>query len=59
VGCHRDHFSATWGLRTEDCEVAHSACIAFGMDRLALALFASHGLDLARWPQGARASLAL
>jgi hypothetical protein len=56
--CHRDHFSAT-GLRTEDGEVAHSACVAFGMDRLALALFATHGLDLARWPQRARKSLAL
>jgi seryl-tRNA synthetase len=57
--CHRDHFSATWGLRTEDGEVAHSACVAFGMDRLALALFATHGLDLAHWPQRARESLAL
>jgi seryl-tRNA synthetase len=57
--CHRDHFSATWGLRTEDGEAAHSACVAFGMDRLALALFATHGLDLALWPQRARESLAL
>jgi seryl-tRNA synthetase len=57
--CHRDHFSATWGLTTEDGEVAHTACVAFGMDRLALALFATHGLDLARWPQRARESLAL
>jgi seryl-tRNA synthetase len=57
--CHRDHFSATWGLRTEDGEAAYTACVAFGMDRLALALFATHGLDLARWPQRARQSLAL
>jgi seryl-tRNA synthetase len=57
--CHRDHFSATWGLHTETGEVAHTACVAFGMDRLALALFATHGLDFARWPQRARESLAL
>jgi seryl-tRNA synthetase len=57
--CHRDHFSATWSLHIEDGEVAHSACVAFGMDRLALALFATHGLDLALWPQRARESLAL
>jgi seryl-tRNA synthetase len=57
--CHRDHFASTWGLHTEDGEVAHTACVAFGMDRLALALFATHGLDLARWPQRARKSLAL
>jgi hypothetical protein len=57
--CHRDHFSSTWGLHGEDGEVAHTACVAFGMDRLALALFATHGLDLACWPQRARQSLAL
>jgi hypothetical protein len=57
--CHRDHFSATWGLHTEDGEAAHTACVAFGMDRLALALFATHGLDLALWPQRTRQSLAL
>jgi len=57
--CHRDHFASTWGLHTEDGEVAHTACVAFGMDRLALALFATHGLDLARWPQRTRQSLAL
>jgi seryl-tRNA synthetase len=57
--CHRDHFASTWGLHTEDGEVAHTACVAFGMDRLALALFATHGLDLARWPQRTRRSLAL
>jgi seryl-tRNA synthetase len=57
--CHRDHFSSTWGLRTEDGEIAHTACVAFGMDRLGFALFATHGLDLARWPQRARQCLAL
>jgi seryl-tRNA synthetase len=57
--CHRDHFASTWGLHTEDGEVAHTACVAFGKDRLALALFATHGLDLARWPQRTRQSLAL
>jgi seryl-tRNA synthetase len=57
--CHRDHFSATWGLRSEGGEPAHTACVAFGMDRLALALFATHGLDLARWPQRARQNLTL
>jgi seryl-tRNA synthetase len=57
--CHRDHFSATWGLNTAADEAAHTACVAFGMDRLALALFAAHGLDTARWPQRVRQSLGL
>jgi seryl-tRNA synthetase len=57
--CHRDHFASTFGLATASGEVAHSACVAFGMDRLALALFATHGLDTARWPHQARESLGL
>jgi hypothetical protein len=40
-------------------EVAHNACVAFGMDRLALALLATRGLELTLWPQQARESLAL
>jgi len=29
-------------------------CIAFGIDRLALALFATHGVELAQWPARVR-----
>jgi seryl-tRNA synthetase len=57
--CHRDHFGATWGLRTEDGAVAHTGCVAFGIDRLALALFVQHGLELARWPRAVREALSL
>ena len=57
--CHRDHFGATWGLRCENGEVAHTGCVAFGIDRLALALFAQHGVDLAKWPRPVRAALSL
>jgi seryl-tRNA synthetase len=56
---HRDHFGAKWGLRTQAGEVAHTACTAFGIDRLALALFSAHGLDLARWPARTREALSL
>jgi seryl-tRNA synthetase len=56
---HRDHFGTTWDLRGESGEVIHTACVAFGMDRLALALFATHGVDITQWPQGARETLAL
>jgi seryl-tRNA synthetase len=57
--CHRDHFGATWGLRTDDGAVAHTGCVAFGIDRLSLALFAQHGVDLARWPRSVRTALSL
>jgi seryl-tRNA synthetase len=56
---HRDHFGTTWNLRTERGEVAHTGCVAFGIDRLTLALFATHGLDLPLWPVAARRALAI
>ena len=54
---HRDHFGSTWNLRTEAGDVAHTACVAFGIDRLALALFATHGADLPHWPVAVRKAL--
>jgi seryl-tRNA synthetase len=56
---HRDHFGTKWNLRTEAGEVAHTGCTAFGIDRLALALFSAHGLDLKRWPARTREALSL
>jgi seryl-tRNA synthetase len=56
---HRDHFGATWNIRTASGEIAHTGCVAFGIDRLALALFATHGLDLAGWPEMVRRSLGI
>jgi seryl-tRNA synthetase len=56
---HRDHFGTTWALRTEAQEVAHTGCVAFGIDRLALALFSLHGIDLSTWPPSVRAALTL
>ncbi len=57
--CHRDHFGQTWNMNTSDGEAAHTACVAFGIDRLAVALFARHGAQTRNWPQGVRARLAL
>lgn len=56
---HRDHFGAIWGLRDESGAVAHTGCVAFGMDRLAIALFARHGLDYDEWPDSVRAVMGL
>jgi seryl-tRNA synthetase len=56
---HRDHFGTTWGLKTASGEVAHTGCVAFGIDRLGLALFCTHGLDVQQWPAAARAALSL
>ncbi len=54
---HRDHFGTTWNLRKTAGQVMHTGCVAFGMDRLALALFATHGLDLQDWPAATRNAL--
>jgi seryl-tRNA synthetase len=54
---HLDHFGSTWALRTHDGDVAHTSCVAFGMDRLALAVFATHGIDPRKWPDTVREHL--
>jgi seryl-tRNA synthetase len=56
---HREHFGQVWGIKSSDEELAHTGCVAFGMDRLTVALFANHGLDTDRWPAAARRALAL
>lgn len=56
---HRDHFGAVWGIRDETGEPVHTGCVAFGMDRLALALFCAHGIELPRWPDRLRQVLQL
>jgi seryl-tRNA synthetase len=56
---HREHFGHVWGIRDEKGEEAHTCCVAFGIDRLAVALFANHGLDQKKWPASARQALAL
>jgi seryl-tRNA synthetase len=56
---HRDHFGTTWNLKTEAGELAHTGCVAFGIDRLALALFATHGIELPLWPLSVRKALSL
>lgn len=57
--CHRDHFSTVWNLVTENGDKAHTGCVAFGLDRLALALFKEHGLGLRNWPARVRENLSL
>jgi seryl-tRNA synthetase len=56
---HLDHFGSVFGIRSADGEVAHSACVGFGLERVALALFKTHGLALEDWPAEVRDVLAL
>ncbi len=57
--CHLDHFGEVWGLRLADGSVAHTACAAFGQDRIVLALLRAHGTDPATWPTDVRSRLGL
>jgi seryl-tRNA synthetase len=56
---HREHFGNVWGMQDGGNEPAHTGCVAFGMDRLAVALFANHGVDVAKWPASTRRTLSL
>ena len=48
-----------WNLHNKAGAVMNSGCVAFGMDRLALALFATHGLETSSWPEAPRKALGL
>jgi seryl-tRNA synthetase len=48
---HQAHFGETWGIKTTSGGAAHTACVAFGMDRIALAIFATHGIAVDKWPR--------
>lgn len=51
---HQEHFATTFGLELAGGGTAHSACVGFGEERIALALFRAHGLDTEAWPHGVR-----
>ncbi|MEO8029565.1 MAG: amino acid--[acyl-carrier-protein] ligase [Gemmatimonadota bacterium] len=56
---HQDHFGLDFGIQTHTGDVSHTACIGFGLERLTLALFKTHGLERDRWPAGVRGTLEL
>ena len=59
ANCQRDHLTAPFDIRTSEGALAHGACVAFGMERTALALLRTHGMDVAGWPGEVRALLGL
>lgn len=56
---HLEHFGHSFDIHTSDGAVAHSACVGFGLERVALALFETHGFDPAQWPAGVRNLMSL
>jgi seryl-tRNA synthetase len=55
--CHTDHFGHNFHITSADGNVAHSACVGFGLERITLALLRQHGLDPADWPSDVRERL--
>lgn len=51
---HQDHFSSVFDIRTAEGDIANSACLGFGLERMVMALFKTHGFDIERWPQEIR-----
>ncbi len=56
---HMEHFSKTFGIKTRDGNAAHTACVGFGLERIALALFKTHGFKPQSWPDDVRKVLGL
>jgi seryl-tRNA synthetase len=54
---HQDHFTLIYGIAMQGGGVAHTGCVAFGLERITLALFRRHGLELAAWPDEVRTEL--
>jgi seryl-tRNA synthetase len=56
---HQDHFGHTYSLQTASGEPAHTGCMAFGEERVTLALLSAHGLEIGSWPDEVREALEL
>jgi seryl-tRNA synthetase/acyl carrier protein len=51
---HHDFFGTRFDVRLTGGAAAHTGCVAFGLERWVLALFAQHGVDPRAWPNAAR-----
>ncbi|MBJ22508.1 MAG: amino acid--[acyl-carrier-protein] ligase [bacterium] len=56
---HEDKFGSAFDIRTSDGSIAHTACVGFGLERVTLALIATHGPKVAAWPAAVREALSL
>ena len=51
---HQDFFGRRMNIRLPDGTIAHTACVGFGLERLAYALVSQFGCDPEAWPGPAR-----
>ncbi len=51
---HEGHFGEAFEIKTPDGAVANTACLGFGLERVCMALFQTHGFDPGAWPNVVR-----
>jgi seryl-tRNA synthetase len=56
---HGTTFGEPYDIRLPSGEVAQTACVGFGLERFAFALFCQHGLDPEQWPASCRDVLSI
>jgi seryl-tRNA synthetase len=54
---HQEHFGSTFEIRTPDGKTANTACLGFGLERIVMALFKTHGFQVEQWPDEVRRQL--
>jgi seryl-tRNA synthetase len=54
---HQDHFTLIYDIGMAGGGLPHTGCVAFGMERITLAMFRANGLDPDAWPDEVRAEL--
>jgi hypothetical protein len=56
---HQDYFGRLFEIALPDGSPAHTACVGFGLERVALALYRRHGLVRRQWMPSVRRTLGL
>jgi seryl-tRNA synthetase len=56
---HLTHFGEVWDIQLPDGNHAYSGCVGFGLERIALALFKHHSVDISTWPAAVLRNLRL
>ena len=59
INYHQGHFGHLFDITTDDGEPAHSSCIGFGLERIGVALFSQHGMELGAWPAAVSGALGI
>ncbi len=55
---HQDFFGRNLNITLPDGSPVHTGCVAFGLERIALAFLAQFGLDTEQWPEAVRKAFA-